>query len=129
MIKINLNDKGLPPEEEKRFSKLCDDSVTVTVQLGTAMVVETILKEVCDKIAMDAIQAVADGDERKAGVLATMGMEIVSMGKAINRAVASHANFNEIKSIAEKHKGSDDDEEDGTNPLSAFLAKRKDTLQ
>ena len=133
MIKINLNDKGLGPEDEKRFTELCDGTVTITIPIGSAMVVETILKEVCDKVATDAIKAIADGNDAQAGVLATIGMEIVTLGKALNVAIGNHASFNEIKSIAMKNK---DENEQGTgseadldNPLAAFLASRKGTLQ
>jgi hypothetical protein len=136
MIKINLDDSNLSPEDSKRFTELCNKTVTLTVPVGTAMVVETVLKEVCDKLAHDSLNAIINGDDKKTMVMATMGMEIVTMGKAMNEAVAALDFFPELKDIALRSAPDKPDEDDDTDaldkingPLGEFLAKRKETLQ
>lgn len=130
MIRINMDDHNITPEDSKRLGELCDEKVSISVPVGTIMVVETLLKEVCDKLAIDALQAVAENDVNKAGVLSTLGMEIVTIGKAMEAALKDYAGFAELKAIAERSRG-EQTPEGGQSPLDAFLAKRAagDTLQ
>lgn len=129
MININLDDHNITPEDAKRLDELCEAKINISVPVGTVMVVETVLKEVCDQLARGALTALLEDDKNRAGVLSTLGMEIVTIGQAMEGALKAYGGFSELKAIAERSRA--DGGESGSDPLATFLAKRRagDTIQ
>lgn len=83
-----MNAKFMVSEEEaKAVDKLSNTPLTITIDVGMAIIVDEVMRLAARSLAVDAVKAVADNDHDHANGLATVGMEVTKFMRILNDAL------------------------------------------
>lgn len=116
-----FTDMVVTPEDEAIVKRVTRQTLTITIDLGNALVIEDVLKQAAVAIARDGVELVAEGDMEEAEALALVGMEVVATIDKLKEAIRAVEGSDELTRIAKRSARS--------AKLNARAEKLKGTLQ